>query len=560
MLKGNKKYAFILVTLFVAAIPLGVSAQDKLAVSAETSATSCDVVDFSFQVEGGSAPYSLYMEFGDGESASQLDVSESVIETSHIYPSQGDWAWTASIQDGAGLGGQVAGTVSLEGPSVSLTSDPFPPLLTLDADQVSVEFIADASAGIAPDAFSWDLDSDGNPDAGLEGSKVSKSYTEAGSYSAAVTVTDGCGFTASDSLPVVVIDPEDEDSCHPTAQKIADAVNSIFPDQAQSLYTCEDIFDIFEGALFGTQVGFGRMWHAYQLTQTIDDLTWEEIRDWHLNEGGWGLLVQLDRFSDSLETYGVRELMELVMSGEQSVGEIRTAMRSVLRYEADFDDALQRINDGANSGELNQFYRLTSELQIEPALLDSYMADGMTLPELRHAANFADRVGADWMEIAEAKAFDHSWGELGQAYRLADEDSSAADILAMGVQAFRSQQREEAQAERKGERAGRTEEQTQRTADRLAEQFGVDNAVVDSQFEACEGNWGCVRKALREQEQTSAASSQHERTAAQIASKYGVSQSEVMNYYENSCGQDWNCVRAHYRDLNKNNQGKGKNK
>jgi hypothetical protein len=558
MIKAKKGISFLFVLLLLVVFPLSAAAQDELTVTVTTSA-SCAQVDFTIVVEGGKAPYTALLEFGDGESA--LDISKPI---SHVYPSHGEWAWKITVQDGDGLLVEANGLVVLEGPIVTLSSIPFPPLLTLDeSGQASADFTANASGGTAPYTYAWDLDGAGVPD--VENNFASQTYTAAGEYEAAVVVKDTCGFTASATLKVIVIDPTDEDSCHPTALKIADAVSAIFPDRAEDWYTCEEIFNIFEGSVFGYQVGFGRMWHAYQLTQTLDDLTWEEIRDWHLNYSGWGALVQLDRFADLMETYGVRDLMDLVISGEQSLGDIRTAVRSVLRYEADFEDVLQRINDGANPGELGQFYKLVSNLEVDPSILDGYMADGMTLPELRHAANFAERVGAEWSDIVYAKSFDHSWGEIGQAYRLADGDATAADnILTMGAQEYRALQREDASTEREGERTAREDERAELTAKRLAEQFGIDMdkvMLLYGEGGECEGSWGCVRKALRDEDRADAASERDERTAAQIASKYdGVSGSDVLFHFENSCGQDWNCVRAYYRNLTQGDHGKGRNK
>ena len=160
------------------------------------------------------------------------------------------------------------------------------------------------------------------------------------------------------------------------------------------------------------------------------------------------------------------------------------------------------------------------------------------------------------VEIVDAKAFDHSWGEIGQAYRLADETTTAADILAMGVQEFRQAEREAARSEREAEREAREEERDQKTAARIAEQYGIDVAELDPLYEQCEGSWGCVRKALKDQTSTAGSSDREARTAAQIASKYGVSQAEVMQTFENACGYDWNCVRAHYRELAKEGRGK----
>jgi hypothetical protein len=570
MIKAKKGISFLFVLLLLVVFTLPAAAQDKLTVTVTTSA-SCAQVDFKIVVEGGSTPYSVDLNFGDTQSYHAVDITESTILTSNDYPSHGGWMWDITVHDGGGLLGEADGLVVLKGPSVTLSSVPFPPLLTLDeSGNASAEFTADASGGTVPDKYVWDLDGDGVPDVGQLGDTASHTYTEAGEYKAEVVVTDSCGFTASATLKVIVIDPKDEDSCHPTALKIAEAVSSIFPDQAEDWYICEEIFNIFDGSVFGYQVGFGRMWHAYQLTQTIDDLKWEEIRDWHLNYSGWGVLVQLDRFADLLEmeTYGIRDLMELVISGEQSLGDIRTAVRSFLRYEADFGDALERINNGANPGELGQFYKLASDLGVEDlTILDGYLAKGMTLPELRHAANFAERVEAEWIEIFEAKTFNYSWGEIGQAYRLADEGASAADILAImkgGVQEYRASQREDARNEREGERTAREEERADRTAERLAEQF--ENADADRAMELyngeCVGSWGCVRKALRDEDRVGAASDRNERTAEKIASQYsqyGVTKEDVEIIFLNH-GEDWSRVRAYYRDLHQGEHGKGKNK
>jgi hypothetical protein len=80
------------------------------------------------------------------------------------------------------------------------------------------------------------------------------------------------------------------------------------------LYTCEDIFAIFQGSLTGNQLGFGRMWHAVKLAATLEDMTWEEILQWQLDGTGWGLLAQLDRFAETLGDIGPGELALLVVS------------------------------------------------------------------------------------------------------------------------------------------------------------------------------------------------------------------------------------------------------
>ena len=310
------------------------------------------------------------------------------------------------ISDWSGSNDTYSGTVVIDGPTVSLTSEPFPPILELDSGEATVALFAEATGGNTSYSFSWSVEgAEGwelNVDPDPTKSSGTATYSTPGSYEASVIVSDKCQLTDSKSIPILVVDEEEDGAvCHPTAQKISEAVNSIFPDQAEQMYNCQDIFDIFEGALTGNQLGFGRMWHAYQLSENIDELTWEEILGWHLNNSGWGALTQINRFAELLDSHSMRDLYEMVMSGEQSVGDLRTAVRAVTRYEADLEDALQRINDGANPGELGQFYKLASEMNLEPEALDEYLADGMTLQELRHAASFAERVGAEWTEIVD---------------------------------------------------------------------------------------------------------------------------------------------------------------
>jgi hypothetical protein len=274
------------------------------------------------------------------------------------------------------------------------------------------------------------------------------------------------------------------------AQRIADAVNTLFPNQAETLYTCEDIFAIFQGSLSGSQVGFGRLWHAYKLSQTMEELTWEEIRDWHLAGNGWGLLVQLDRFADTLEQVGLRELVDRVLTGEASVGDIRQAVQAVVRYEADFEDAVARLAEGANPGELGQLYRTAQDLGVEPNALDQYLTDGVSLAELNHASRLALRTGSEWQLVLGAHAAGQSWGEINQAQRSADSDASSNS--ATSAKDDRHQQREEVQQEREANH-------DQKMAAGLAKQFGVSETEVWALFNgSCAGDWGCVRSTLRQ--------------------------------------------------------------
>ena len=541
----------ILITSLVTTATAFADGGDLAITSTEVFVGECGEISFHFEWENGSGSDLYFMDFGNGDTTDILEISESSVTIPYTYLAPGDYQWTFIINNMS-----VSEILTIEGPEVELSSSPFPPLFVVgDAGEVS--FTAEVMGGTLPLTFSWDLGAEGT----FDEASAEATYTDIGKYYPQVLVTDGCGFTSTDTMPVVVADPED--ACHPAAQKIADGVNTLFPDQAGDLYTCEDVYDLFDNESEENNLGFGRMWKAYHLAESMEELTWEDILDWHLNESGWGTLLQLDRFADLLDEHDLPELMGLVMSEEYSLGDVRTAVRSVTRYEADLEDALARIADGANPGELGQFYKLAADLEADVELLDSYLADGLTLAELKHTSNFADRMEADWTEIADARSMADSWGDINQAYNLATEDVSANDILTMGVKEYRELLREEEKADREVKQETKTEEKTKQTAEKLAEQFSAEFGDVMNLLNGeCEGDWACVRKSLRDQERemTGGFTDKDIQTAQQIAFKYGFTEEEVLAYHKDYCSEDWACTRANFRELFMSTKETGKPK
>ena len=511
-------------------------------------------VEFTISWEPAEADsYLFFMDFGDGESTEIYETEESSQTIKHTYTDQGDYELLIQVGEivqvdtltTSGRSGELTQILTLEGPEISLTSNPALPVFVFDGIGHQVTFTADASEGTLPYAYEWDLDG-GETTKTFTSETAISTYSEVGKYKVKTTVTDGCGFTVSASMPVVVASTED--ACHPTAQKIADAVSTLFPDQAGQEYSCEDIYTLFDNEGEENNLGFGRMWMAYNLAESIE-LTWEEILAWHMDESGWGSLLQLNRFAEVLGEQGIGDLMALVMSEDYTLGDVRTAVRSVTRFEADFDDALARVAEGATAGELSQFYRLAADLEVENyEVLDKYLADGMTLAELKHAASFAERMEADWTEIANFRSlYGDSWGDLKQAYSLATDKLSAADILAMGVQEYRKEQTSEKQAEK--------------TAERLGEKYeAAPEDVMELLNGVCEGKWACVRKALREQSQLmgEGLTDKDNKTAMQIGAKYGIDEEIVKAYYLGTCEMNWACTRAYYRDMYMDTKETGK--
>jgi PKD repeat protein len=497
---------FISGILFLALIlvPVSSMAQTEPPV-AVTPTIDCGEVVFLVQINEGTAPYTLYWDFGDAESKTESDVSSPEHETIHSYPGADDYAWSLSVVDSTETQiGSVSGTLTI-GPSVSLGAGMMPPIFEFGGDPVTVDFTAETTGGEPPYVYEWAFAGAASSTSDPASNIASATYTGGGKFEASVTVTDACPLSRTDTLTILIDDPED--ICHPMAKRIATAVSWLFPTQADDLYSCEEIFAIFEGSLIpGSHFGFGRMWHAYKLSEQIADLTWEEILDWKINESGWGTLVQLNRFADALEEVSITELIGY-LQGDNEQGEkytlndIRTALRTALRYDVDFLDALGRAADGTSTGQLNQFYSLAQDLELDPADLDLLLEGGASLPEMRHAAKLVEQTGGDISDVANWHVDGHSWGEIKQAYRLADEDLTVEDIFEMTVSEARRQEREE-------------------------------------------------ERTMRESEHDT-------RTAEQIANHYGVDAEEVTNVYEGQCSLDWGCVRAHFRDLARGEDGKG---
>jgi len=478
----------ILVGVLAAPLPAGAApaAQDGLTVSVAANAT-CAQAFFAISVEGGSAPYELTVDFGDGETLIVTGEGLPPTMLNHTYAVAGEYAWSVIAVSGL-LSGQASGTLAI-GPAVTLTSNPFPPLLPLVEGGAAIDLTAEVTGGTAPFTYAWSFEGAATSTSDPASPTASATYNTGGKFTAGVSVTDACGLMSEDTLTIVVDDPLAE-GCHPTAEWIANAVNTLFPQQAEQLYTCEDIYGFFTGGLTGSQLGFGQMRHAYMMAQTIPDLTWEEILDWKLDGNGWGPLMQLDRVVEAVGEVGIAELIERVTSGENSAAEIRTAARMVVRYEADFSGALDLLAAGANNGELGQLYRAAAELGVDPAVVAGYREMGVRPVELEQAARVAERLGTDWASVLEAHAAGESWG----AIRKGDSGAESGQGNGQGNGQGGGQQPDEPK------RNEIQNEVNARVAAQLAAKYGLTAEQVLSTFTgACSEDWACVRTTLREQ-------------------------------------------------------------
>ena len=541
-----------ILVLSIAVTPLPALAENGLFIEV-TPEVACEGVTFQVNVEDGTPPYNLAWDFGDGESLEENDVESFPHPTQHTYLVPGDYEWVLTVTDSSEipLTGMTSDILTI-GPLVTLLADEMPPFKELEGGEATFDFTAEVRGGFPPFVYEWSFEGASSFIIDPDSNTATATYTSPGRYTASVMVTDECGATYTDTLLVVVVDPLF--GCHPMAQRISDEVSKLFPDQAEKEYTCEDIYYIFLGGLTGRQTGFGRLWHAYKLALIIEDLTWEQIRDWHLDGTGWGLLVQLNRFAEALDNVGIVDLMDRVLSGENTVSQIRTALRVVIRYEADFEDALARLADGISPGKLGQLYRTVQELDIDPIDLASYLEMGFNLSEMRHAAKLATQLDGDWASLIIAHSEGYNWGEIRKAYQLADEITDALAILEIDVQEYRRQQRVQAQEEHQVEL-------NLRTAARYADQYDVSEEEILVVFnETCDGDWKCVQDYLRENPDKVNQAGHNQRTATQLAAQYGVSEEEIWSLFELTCDGEWKCVRSQLREMFREEHGKGKEK
>jgi hypothetical protein len=257
----------------------------------------------------------------------------------------------------------------------------------------------------------------------------------------------------------------EEAACNEMAKRISEGVTTLQAEGfAEQAYTCEDIQALFEGGLTGSQFGYGRMWHAVQLADAFGGPVWEVILDWSLQNGGWGQLTQLYRLSEAMEDTELQDVLDLMDEG-YTAKDILQAGRLATRYDAPLADVLDQLGAGDLSmGGLSQIYRMANETGVDPAALGDWIAQGNSVADIR------------------------------QALRLADGDSTAEEILAIGVQEFRRQSHEKEIG-----KPAQDDGDGNKTAERLARMFdkSVDE-ILEAYNGQCQQEWGCTSKLFRE--------------------------------------------------------------
>ncbi|HEY6237800.1 MAG TPA: PKD domain-containing protein, partial [Thermoplasmata archaeon] len=151
-------------------------------------------------VSGGSAPGTVFWQFGDGSAATSGNTAD------HTFSVAGEYIVSAEVRDALGEDVSQNVTISvLAGPGgpAPLAAVATATLVGVDCtnNATVVNVIGDATGGAAPYGFAWDF-GDGSPT--IAGSTASHAYALVGSYIVTLNVTDADGVSALNGSSVAI--------------------------------------------------------------------------------------------------------------------------------------------------------------------------------------------------------------------------------------------------------------------------------------------------------------------------------------------------------------------
>jgi PKD repeat protein len=151
-------------------------------------------VSFTSAISGGTAPFSFAWVFGDGSSATSQNPS-------HTYTSADTYNVTLTVTDANGVAANASALTITISPALSVTDGASS---NAGITPLEVSFTSTPTGGLAPYSYAWTF-GDG---ATSSLQNPSHSYANGGVFSAALTITDANGTSASaTSLSITAIGP-----------------------------------------------------------------------------------------------------------------------------------------------------------------------------------------------------------------------------------------------------------------------------------------------------------------------------------------------------------------
>jgi PKD repeat protein len=166
-------------------------------VPSTTAYETSQAVTFTATAGGGTGPYNLLLEFGDGTGV-QLSGPGPTFTTTHAYPEPGTYVASVTLTDAVGAGAK-ASTASIHvsaGPAIVASVEP-----GVGEVGVPVAFAVNVTSGGAPPlTYAWHF---GDTSSGT-GATPTHAYAAPGVYPVTVTATDALGGTANSSVTVTI--------------------------------------------------------------------------------------------------------------------------------------------------------------------------------------------------------------------------------------------------------------------------------------------------------------------------------------------------------------------
>lgn len=150
-------------------------------------------VSFSSSVSGGSPPYSYSWSFGDGSSSTDANPT-------HTYQNQGTYTATLTVTDSSGSQQSASITIDVSPPVQPLGVTIHVSPATYGDVPFTAAFSSSVTGGTGSYTYKWDFgygatSNDQNP---------TQTYTNPGTYSVTLTVTDSAGNTQTASQTITI--------------------------------------------------------------------------------------------------------------------------------------------------------------------------------------------------------------------------------------------------------------------------------------------------------------------------------------------------------------------